>query len=39
MIGTLGLYNYWIVVALMMTGLYVVISRSNLIKKIIHKIV
>ena len=35
MIGTLGLYNYWIVVALMMTGLYVVISRSNLIKKII----
>jgi len=35
MIGALGLYNYWIVVALMMTGLYVVISRSNLIKKII----
>ncbi len=30
-----GLYNYWIVIFLMMTGLYVVISRDNLIKKII----
>ena len=31
----LGLYNYWIFVALMMIGLYIVISRGNLVKKII----
>jgi len=31
----LGLYNYWIVIFLMMTGFYIVISRGNLIKKII----
>lgn len=31
----LGLYNYWVVIFLMMTGLYVVISRGNLIKKVI----
>ena len=31
----LGLYNYWIVVVLMMTGFYVVISRGNLVKKIV----
>ncbi len=31
----LGLYNYWIVIALMMIGFYVVIAASNLIKKII----
>jgi len=30
-----GLYNYWVVIFLMMTGLYVVISRGNLVKKII----
>lgn len=30
-----GLYNYWVVVLLMMTGFYMVISRSNLIQKII----
>ncbi len=28
-------YNYWIVVVLMMTGLYIVVSRDNLIKKIV----
>lgn len=28
-------YNYWIVVFLMMTGFYVLISRGNLIKKLI----
>ena len=28
-------YNYWIVIILMMIGLYTVISRGNLIKKII----
>ncbi len=30
-----GLYNYWIVIVLMMTGFYVVIARGNLIKKIV----
>jgi multicomponent Na+:H+ antiporter subunit C len=30
-----GLYNYWIVIALMMVGLYTVISRGNLIKKLV----
>ena len=30
-----GLYPYWVIIFLMMTGLYVVISRDNLIKKII----
>ena len=30
-----GLYNYWIVIVLMMTGFYIVIARRNLIKKII----
>ena len=30
-----GLYNYWIVVLLMMTGLYIVTASPNLIKKII----
>ena len=28
-------YNYWIVVILMMMGLYVVIASSNLVKKLI----
>ena len=31
----LGQYNYWVVFFLMMTGLYLVIARGNLIKKII----
>ena len=30
-----GLINYWIVIVLMMTGFYVVISQGNLIKKIV----
>lgn len=34
-----GLYQYWIVVFLMMTGFYVVISRGNLIKKMIGVVV
>ena len=33
--SVLGLYNYWVVIFLMMTGFYIVISRGNLIKKII----
>ena len=31
----LGVLNYWIVIALMMIGLYVVMSANNFIKKII----
>ncbi|MCP5299465.1 MAG: cation:proton antiporter subunit C [Chromatiaceae bacterium] len=30
-----GLYNYWVVVFLMMAGFYVVISHGNLIKKLV----
>ena len=30
-----GLFVYWIVVALMMAGLYIVISRRNLIKQMV----
>ncbi len=30
----LGLYNYWIVIFLMMVGFYTVIARPNLVKKI-----
>ncbi len=31
----LGLYNYWIFIVLMMIGLYTVVSRGNLVKKLI----
>ncbi len=31
----LGHYNYWVVITLMMAGLYVVVSRGNLVKKIV----
>jgi len=31
----LSLYNYWIVIFLMMTGFYIVIARQNLVKKVI----
>ena len=31
----LGLFNYWIVICLMMTGFYIVISSGNLIKTVI----
>ena len=30
-----GSYNYWIVVFLMMTGFYILMSRGNLIKKLV----
>ncbi len=30
----LGLYNYWVVIVLMMIGFYIVISHGNLIKKL-----
>ncbi len=29
-----GLWNYWAVIVLMMIGLYIMISRGNLVKKI-----
>ena len=31
----LALYNYWIVIILMMAGVYIMIARHNLIKKLI----
>ncbi|MCH7710218.1 MAG: cation:proton antiporter subunit C [Proteobacteria bacterium] len=34
-----GLYNYWVVILLMMTGLYIVVSRGNLVKKIVGLII
>jgi len=34
MTTVLGLYNYWIVIFLMMTGFYIVIAHGNLVKKI-----
>lgn len=30
-----GLYNYWVVVFLMMAGLYLVIAPENLVKKVV----
>ena len=30
-----GLYNYWVVVVLMMAGFYIVIARGNLVKKMV----
>ena len=30
-----ALYNYWIVIILMMAGLYIMIARHNLVKKMI----
>ena len=33
--STLGLWNYWIVFILMMIGLFLVIGRKNLLKKIV----
>jgi len=31
----LGLYNYWVVIFLMMTGFFMVIARANLIQKVV----
>ena len=31
----LGLFNYWVVIFLMMVGFYALISRANLVKKVI----
>lgn len=30
-----GLYNYWVFILLMMIGFYTVVSRGNLVKKIV----
>jgi multicomponent Na+:H+ antiporter subunit C len=35
MIELPGLYNYWVVIFLMMAGFYVVISQGNLVKKLV----
>ena len=35
MTNVLGLYNYWVVIILMMTGFYIIMARHNLIKKVI----
>lgn len=32
---TFSLFNYWVVIVLMMSGFYIVISSDNLIKKIV----
>jgi multicomponent Na+:H+ antiporter subunit C len=34
-VNILGLYNYWIVIFLMMAGFYTVIASTNLVKKMI----
>ncbi|PVV22080.1 MAG: Na+/H+ antiporter subunit C [gamma proteobacterium symbiont of Ctena orbiculata] len=31
----IGHYNYWVVIFLMMAGFYTIISRGNLVKKIV----
>ena len=35
MTSVVGLYNYWVVIFLMMTGFFMVIARANLIQKVI----
>jgi multicomponent Na+:H+ antiporter subunit C len=35
MSNLLGLYNYWVVIFLMMTGFFMVIARANLVQKVI----
>ncbi|HJO69291.1 MAG TPA: cation:proton antiporter subunit C [Rhodospirillales bacterium] len=30
-----GLFNYWVAIALMMIGFYVVIAQENLVKKVV----
>jgi multicomponent Na+:H+ antiporter subunit C len=33
--NVLGLYNYWVVIFLMMVGFYTLTSRGNLVKKVV----
>lgn len=35
MMEVFGLFNYWMFVILLMTGIYTVMSRTNLIKKLV----
>ena len=35
MMPDFGLFDYWMIIVLMMAGLYVVMARSNLVKKVI----
>ena len=35
MLEFFSLYNYWVVIFLAMAGLYIVIARGNLVKKIV----
>jgi multicomponent Na+:H+ antiporter subunit C len=35
MMEVFGLFNYWMFVILLMTGIYTVMSRTNLVKKLI----
>ena len=35
MVEYLGLYNYWVVIVIMMCGFYIMIARYNLIKKLL----
>ena len=30
-----GVYNYWLIIILMMTGIYLVLSRANMVKTVI----
>jgi multicomponent Na+:H+ antiporter subunit C len=34
-VRVLGYFNYWIVVVLMMVGFYTIVSRGNLVKKLV----
>jgi len=34
-VSFVGLYNYWIVIFLMMAGFYIVVARGNLVKKLV----
>ncbi len=33
--GSPGLFSYWVIIALMMAGFYIVIAHDNLVKKIV----
>lgn len=33
--ASFGLFNYWAVIVLMMTGLYVIMAKPNLVKKVL----
>lgn len=35
----LGLWHYWVIIVLMMIGLYIVIARDNLVKKVMGLVI